>query len=480
MVIVIEVADFGPIKAASFFLRPLTVFVGPNNSGKSVLATIAYAALEKRPAIPMALLRSRVRRQYPRGDSTDRQEALFPDERSDWLERVLDERVDPLSSPSIPEQIEATLRDKVADALRDYSQEFISELERCFGTKLADMRRAHDGATRTRIQITSTTPGWRLTLSVAAKRTTPRFDLPDIPALLHQYLRAVPKGERAELAAMIPEGAFELLAAGMARTCFRSFPRRSKYLPAARSGLLQSQRVLTGTLIRRASLAGIEDIQVPALSGVITDFLGEMVTLSKRDAGAFEGQAAALEERLLSGKIEVEQVAPMAAPEFLYLTPAARFPLHRTSSMVSEIAPIVLYLRHILHPYDLLIVEEPEAHLHPASQVALAEILCGLINYRLTVIITTHSEFFLQQVSNLIVASQVDADSARGAGIMPENAVPPNRVGTYIFRAAPSHSGTVVEELEVSKTTGLSEASFISVAESLYNQSIKLDRGLPE
>ena len=39
----LEVADFGPIAKAKVDLRPLTVFVGPSNTGKSYLAILIYA-----------------------------------------------------------------------------------------------------------------------------------------------------------------------------------------------------------------------------------------------------------------------------------------------------------------------------------------------------------------------------------------------------------------------------------------------------
>jgi AAA15 family ATPase/GTPase len=38
----IQVENFGPVRHGNFLLKPLTVFVGPNNSGKSYLATLAY------------------------------------------------------------------------------------------------------------------------------------------------------------------------------------------------------------------------------------------------------------------------------------------------------------------------------------------------------------------------------------------------------------------------------------------------------
>ena len=39
----IDVENFGPIKKAVVDLRPLTVFVGPSNTGKSYLAILLYA-----------------------------------------------------------------------------------------------------------------------------------------------------------------------------------------------------------------------------------------------------------------------------------------------------------------------------------------------------------------------------------------------------------------------------------------------------
>ena len=39
----LSVKDFGPIYSAEVELRPLTVFVGPSNTGKSYLAILIYA-----------------------------------------------------------------------------------------------------------------------------------------------------------------------------------------------------------------------------------------------------------------------------------------------------------------------------------------------------------------------------------------------------------------------------------------------------
>lgn len=38
----VKVSNFGPIASGSVELRPLTVFFGPSNSGKTFLATLVY------------------------------------------------------------------------------------------------------------------------------------------------------------------------------------------------------------------------------------------------------------------------------------------------------------------------------------------------------------------------------------------------------------------------------------------------------
>ena len=52
----IVVKNFGPIAEANIDLRPLTVFVGPSNTGKTYFATLVYALhgiLDGFPRIPL-------------------------------------------------------------------------------------------------------------------------------------------------------------------------------------------------------------------------------------------------------------------------------------------------------------------------------------------------------------------------------------------------------------------------------------------
>ena len=52
--------------------------------------------------------------------------------------------------------------------------------------------------------------------------------------------------------------------------------------------------------------------------------------------------------------------------------------------MVSELAPLVLFIRGLIQPGDTLIIEEPEAHLHPGAQTEIAATLARLVRARCT------------------------------------------------------------------------------------------------
>ena len=96
-------------------------------------------------------------------------------------------------------------------------------------------------------------------------------------------------------------------------------------------------------------------------------------------------------------------------PHFTY-TPKGwkdSLPLMNASSMVSELAPVVLYLRHVVGPGNVLIVEEPESHLHPALQVEFTRQLASLVNSGIRVILTTHSEWVLEELANIVQRSKL-------------------------------------------------------------------------
>lgn len=86
-------------------------------------------------------------------------------------------------------------------------------------------------------------------------------------------------------------------------------------------------------------------------------------------------------------------------------------PIAAASSGQQEIMPLCLILNDIAHSPStprLFIIEEPEAHLHPAAQKTIIEAIvhaAELSNGK--VIVTTHSPYVLSVVNNLYLAGKV-------------------------------------------------------------------------
>lgn len=75
--------------------------------------------------------------------------------------------------------------------------------------------------------------------------------------------------------------------------------------------------------------------------------------------------------------------------------------LYNASSSIKQLSALILYLRYKAAPGQLLIIDEPEMNLHPASQVRLLEVLAILVRLGVRVLVTTHSPYFMAHLANL-------------------------------------------------------------------------------
>ena len=126
-------------------------------------------------------------------------------------------------------------------------------------------------------------------------------------------------------------------------------------------------------------------------------------------------------------------------------------PLHLASSSAWELSSLHFFLKYIfdLDVSRLIIIDEPESHLDTTNQIRLARLLAELVNSGNLVLITTHSDYIVKEVNNLIMLSsrfarkeetmerlgyreadvlspdQVRAYTAEGGGLIP------NRVDEY-------------------------------------------------
>ncbi|AGK61504.1 hypothetical protein Asulf_01526 [Archaeoglobus sulfaticallidus PM70-1] len=110
-----------------------------------------------------------------------------------------------------------------------------------------------------------------------------------------------------------------------------------------------------------------------------------------------------------------------------------------TSSMVQQLSSLALYLKHQAKSGDLMVIDEPESNLHPEAQTRITEVIAEMVNGGLWVIITTHSPFILEHINNLMKAYVVASMSEETRELVldvirNENALlNPEKVGVYLF-----------------------------------------------
>jgi len=122
----------------------------------------------------------------------------------------------------------------------------------------------------------------------------------------------------------------------------------------------------------------------------------------------------------------------------------------RSSAVVTELLPLALILRWQVRPY-FLVYEEPEAHLHPELQRKLARLLVRMARQGTRLLITTHSDVFVQEINNCVkvgaLRARGDAEASLGPG-EEEAWLAPDEVRAYEF-GGDAEGKTEVRRLEV-------------------------------
>ena len=260
---------------------------------------------------------------------------------------------------------------------------------------------------------------------------------------------------------------------------------RAHYLPDGRAGLIQAWLLMASSGVKaHGCQSGNQKSSALPLAGVAGDFLRTLQETVFAGARGHTGDGAprgvhpklkpalaSLERDLLNGTISVSR-NPSQDSAIFYETGSLRIPIQKASSMVAELAPLYLWIERVLRPGDVLIIDEPEAHLHPENQRRIARVLVRLVNGGVNVICATHSSMILHQMSNHILASTRSEKKRAELGFADDDMLKLDDIGGYLFRLC--EDGARIEPLEIDDTFGVSEDEFVKVADNIGDETYKL------
>lgn len=137
------------------------------------------------------------------------------------------------------------------------------------------------------------------------------------------------------------------------------------------------------------------------------DRLGESVMQEKKGDNALE-QAIV---DILDGRVYKKE-----GGVYYYSTRGEEMSITAAASSIREMAPLSIFV----DKYDLkncsLMIEEPEAHLHPLKQRAMADVLSLMYVEGSHLIVSTHSDYFLRRMNEILslqIINQEDPENGK-------------------------------------------------------------------
>lgn len=487
MKIILE--NFGPIKRVEFDLsKDLNVIFGKNNIGKSYAITALYIILKHLLAEfggndEQHILRLSQKKAFHNSFQATADSLNFSnkDIQPSPIEEAVESVRTVVRANSTAQQIDLSL--PIAGLFRDAIRH---SLEDALTNSFRNCFESIEGLATTLCPFLIHVQSEPLTLTFQAKGNMISLDTVKLPALLFEMesMRSTEgdsKGNFTENSSQLEDQAFLQGGLGLLFVIFRAkllaITNSIYFLPASRSGLYQALNNLSSLFAELSKNRNLvtKGFSLPSFSETVADYFIHLSNIKKNiDLAEVSIIAKQMEQELLGGEVHFNEQTKKLYFRQQLGERVIEMDLSFSSSMISEIAPIVAYLKYILprdilnqpvnnttqnsenFPPSLIFIEEPEAHLHPEVQVKLMEFFARLTKHNVKVVMTSHSNYMFNKLSNLLLTNELE----------------PEKVGSYLMRATPE--GSVMDPFAMrAEEDGIADENFVDVAEQLYNERLE-------
>ena len=251
---------------------------------------------------------------------------------------------------------------------------------------------------------------------------------------------------------------------------FTNYGKKILLLPAERAGIHLFYQELTkyrAYLINNVRF--YDNIQISKTPQPIidyTNFINDETDIFKtRKSELFSSLSSTLQKNILGGSYSLDETNSI---NFHLNNDKGNLPLHLTSSTVKTYFGLWFYLQHMAQEGDVLMIDEPELSLHPSNQRKIARLLAQLVNKGIKVVISTHSDYIVKEISNLIMLSQQGKQRdtlMQRFNVQEDEVLKPEQIGAYLFK------NNTITPMEVTHSEGIIATTFDEVIRDLSEES---------
>jgi AAA15 family ATPase/GTPase len=430
------IENFGPVKEADILKKPLTIFIGPNATGKSYITYLLWCLFSTEPDFG-----GLVQKLPKKGISVEK----LGEAAKKYLLELFED----------PKPLYLNLEDHLKDTFMVDDIKLLTKA----GAERFKFKICSDKEEREiEFEITDkglgyTTRGLTKAIEKNLKIETKFFHRRTSLEMLwneKSIYRTEPQVDpRFPILYLIPP-LCEMLLDGY-------YPYADTFIaPDGRAGLMRAREPIVRKVFKTPK-------PVP-MSAVDLAFMGDIEALDPRKKNKETEELADFIEEMLNVEFQVRRTTPRYVVRMREL----EIPLQNAPSGYRELAPLVLILRHAEE--ETLFIEEPEAHLHPDAQIAIARGLAGVSKMGTDIMMTTHSIYVLDEVSNLLRLKKLREQDKKELGYKSWEGLAPKDVAIYFF----STDGDV-EPIKALKDE-LSESGLDKIILQMANKHAEVER----